>query len=76
MENIPIPNTLPEVEQLIHELYKPNSAETITRIQEVLQRLQKSPQGWQLAQGLLTCPGDNIKFFGALTIIVKLNTER
>ncbi|KAI3336562.1 armadillo-type protein [Xylariaceae sp. AK1471] len=74
--NIPVPTTLPEVEHLINELYKPNPAETISYIQEVLQRLQKSPQGWQLAQGLLAQPGDNIKFFGALTIIVKLNTER
>jgi hypothetical protein len=61
---------------LINELYKPNPAQTVSHIQEVLQRLQKSPQGWQLAQGLLARPGDNIKFFGALTIIVKLNTEK
>ncbi|KAI0400949.1 armadillo-type protein [Xylaria palmicola] len=74
--NIPVPTTLPEVEQLINELYKPNPPETISKIQETLQRLQKSPQGWQLSQSLLARPGDNIKFFGALTIIVKLNTER
>ncbi|KAI0874727.1 armadillo-type protein [Hypoxylon argillaceum] len=74
--NIHIPNTLPEVEHLINELYKPNPPEKISQIQEALQRLQKSPQGWQLAQSLLARPGDNIKFFGALTIIVKLNTER
>ncbi|KAI0458355.1 armadillo-type protein [Xylaria acuta] len=81
MENdIPVPATLPatlpEVEHLINELYKPNPPETISQIQETLQQLQKSPQGWQLAQSLLARPGDNIKFFGALTIIVKLNTER
>lgn len=74
--NIPVPTTLPEVERLINELYKPNPPETISQIQESLQRLQKSPQGWQLAQSLLARPGDNIKFFGALTIIIKLNTER
>ncbi|KAI1189881.1 armadillo-type protein [Nemania serpens] len=74
--NIPVPTTLPEVENLINELYKPNPPETLTRIQETLQQLQKSPQGWQLAQSLLARPGDNIKFFGALTIIVKLNTEK
>ncbi len=54
---------------------------TISKIQEMLQRIQKSPQGWQLAQALLDKPvqsptDDQIKFFGALTIIVKLNTER
>ncbi|KAJ8129443.1 hypothetical protein O1611_g4189 [Lasiodiplodia mahajangana] len=73
--NIHIPNTLPEVEHLVNELYKPNPPETVSQIQEALLRLQKSPQGWQLAQSLLARPGDNIKFFGALTIIVKLNTE-
>ncbi|RYC56842.1 hypothetical protein CHU98_g9366 [Xylaria longipes] len=77
MENdILVPTTLPEVEHLINELYKPNPPEAISQIQETLQRLQKSPQGWQLAQSLLARPGDIIKFFGALTIIVKLNTER
>ncbi|KAI0013939.1 armadillo-type protein [Xylariaceae sp. FL0662B] len=75
MEPAQIPTTLPEVEHLIHQLYKPNSAATISYIQEVLQHLQKSPEGWQLAQGLLTRPDDNVKFFGALTVIVKLNTE-
>ncbi|KAI0526345.1 armadillo-type protein [Xylaria bambusicola] len=74
--SLPVPTTLPEVEHLINELYKPNPPETISQIQETLQRLQKSPQGWQLAQSLLARLGDNIKFFGALTIIVKLNTER
>ncbi|KAI5855601.1 armadillo-type protein [Durotheca rogersii] len=75
MEDIPIPTTLPEVEHLIRELYKPNPAAKIARIQEVLQGLQRSPDGWQLAQGLLSRPDGNVKFFGALTIIVKLNTE-
>ncbi|KAL7627124.1 member of the karyopherin-beta [Parahypoxylon ruwenzoriense] len=72
---IPIPTTLPEVEHLIRELYKPNPSTTIARIQEILQGLQRSPGGWQLAQGLLASPDENVKFFGALTIIVKLNTE-
>ncbi|EFX00419.1 importin [Grosmannia clavigera kw1407] len=48
---------------------------------ETLQRIQKSPEGWQLAQALLDRPiksttDDQVKFFGALTIIIKLNTER
>ncbi|KAI1412971.1 ARM repeat-containing protein [Hypoxylon sp. FL1857] len=76
MDNVPIPTmTLPEVEHLVHEMYKPNPPQTISRIQEILQTLQKSPAGWQLADGLLSRPDDNIKFFGALTFTVKLNTE-
>ncbi|KAI1781451.1 ARM repeat-containing protein [Hypoxylon cercidicola] len=75
MADIPIPTSLPEVEHLIHELYKPNPPATVSRIQEILQGLQKSSDGWQLAESLLSRPGSNVKFFGALTIIVKLNTE-
>ncbi|KAI1213410.1 ARM repeat-containing protein [Annulohypoxylon truncatum] len=76
MEEISIPTiTLPEAENLVHELYKPNPPQTISRIQEILQNLQKSPGGWQLADGLLSRPNDNVKFFGALTFTVKLNTE-
>lgn len=62
--------------QLIQALYSPNPPETITAIQEVLQRLQKSDQGWQLAKSLIENREDNIKFFAALTLIVKLNRER
>ncbi|KAI1174164.1 armadillo-type protein [Nemania sp. FL0916] len=77
MENkIPVPSTLQEVEHLISELYTPNPPDRIAQVQEALHQLQKSPQGWQLAQSLLDRPGDNVKFFGALTVIVKLNTER
>lgn len=63
--------------QLIHRLYgSSEEADVRVQIQEVLQRFQKSPEGWQLSQALIARPGDNIKVFGVLTIIVKLNTER
>lgn len=75
MEPLPLPTSLAEVEQLIIALYQPNPPETVSRIQEVLQRLQKSPEGWQLAQSLIGNPNDNIKFYAALTIIVKLNKD-
>lgn len=75
MDQIPLPSSLPEVEHLVHRLYEPNPPSTISQIQEVLQRLQKSPEGWQIAESLLNRPGDNVKFFGALTFIVKMNTE-
>ncbi|KAL8328816.1 hypothetical protein RB597_004527 [Gaeumannomyces tritici] len=72
---LPLPTSLQEVEALILALYEPGHPDSIARIQEVLHRVQKSPEGWQLAQSLLERPNDAIKFFGALTIIVKLNTE-
>jgi hypothetical protein len=62
--------------QLIRALYAPGPPARIKHIQEVLQKVQKSAEGWQLAESLLSNPDPNLKFFGALTFIVKLNTER
>ena len=42
----------------------------------MLQRLQRSPQAWILARELLARPDEKVRFFGALTLIVKLNTDR
>jgi hypothetical protein len=42
-------------------------------IQERLQQIQRLPQGWEVAQGLLDHPNPDTKFFGALTFIVKIN---
>ncbi|KAK4190430.1 putative importin [Podospora australis] len=75
MEQLPLPTSLDEVEQLIRALYQPNTPETISKIQEVLQRLQRSPEGWQLAQSLIAHREDNIRFYAALTLIVKLNRD-
>ncbi|AEO69005.1 uncharacterized protein THITE_2054084 [Thermothielavioides terrestris NRRL 8126] len=75
MEQLPLPTSLAEVETLIRALYQPNPPETISKIQEVLHRLQRSPEGWQLAQSLITHREDNIRFYAALTLIIKLNRD-
>ncbi|ETS75674.1 hypothetical protein PFICI_12618 [Pestalotiopsis fici W106-1] len=75
MDPIPTPSNLDEVEHLVNRLYEQNASSTIAQIQEVLQKLQKSPEGWQIAEGLLSRQADNVRFFGALTFIVKLNTD-
>lgn len=62
--------------QLILSLYQPNTPETIARTQATLSRLQGSPQAWGIARDLLARPDEKVKFFGALTIIIKLNNER
>lgn len=61
---------------MIRALYQPNPPETISKIQEVLHRLQRSPEGWQLAQSLIAHREDNIRFYAALTLIIKLNRDR
>ncbi|KAH6636082.1 armadillo-type protein, partial [Chaetomium tenue] len=75
MEQLPLPTNLGEVEALIRALYQPNPPDTISKIQEVLHRLQRSPEGWQLAQSLIAHREDNIRFYAALTLIIKLNRD-
>lgn len=62
--------------QLISQLYEPGQPNTITEAQALLANFQSSPQAWILAHELLKRPDEKGKFFGALTIIVKLNRER
>ena len=61
--------------QLIIQMYQPGGGSKVSRIQETLQKLQRSPEGWQLAQSLLGSKEETVRFFGALTFIVKLNTD-
>ncbi|KAK4155198.1 armadillo-type protein [Chaetomidium leptoderma] len=75
MEQLPLPTSLAEVEALIQALYQPNPPAAISRVQEVLHRLQRSPEGWQLAQSLIAHREDNIRFYAALTLIIKLNRD-
>ncbi|TAQ84155.1 hypothetical protein B7494_g7529 [Chlorociboria aeruginascens] len=69
------PTSLEEIEGLIVQLYQPGPPERIGRIQQTLQDLQRSPGGWQLANGLLGRGEERVRFFGALTFAVKLNTD-
>ncbi|KAH6604096.1 hypothetical protein Trco_007542 [Trichoderma cornu-damae] len=75
MQDELLPSEIEQVESLILSLYEPASPGTISKTQATLSRLQSSPQAWSLAHHLLGRPDDKVKFFGALTIIVKLNTE-
>ncbi|TVY44332.1 Importin beta-like protein [Lachnellula occidentalis] len=70
-----LPASLEEVVSLIIQLYQPGAPETIAKSQETLQRLQRSPQGWQVANSLCTSKNENVRFFAALTFTVKLNTD-
>ncbi|TVY21258.1 Importin beta-like protein [Lachnellula arida] len=70
-----LPASLEEVVSLIIQLYQPGAPETIAKSQETLQALQRSPQGWQLANSLCTSKNENVRFFAALTFTVKLNTD-
>lgn len=48
----------------------------IASTQAALARIQSLPQAWPLSKQLLGRPDEKVQFFGVLTIIIKLNTER
>lgn len=75
MDNDQLPTSIEEIEALIKQLYGIRVAGDIKKIQEILHKLQLSPQGWHMANALLNRNDDQVKFFGALTFIVKLNTD-
>lgn len=56
-------------------LYDPNgrTPAELKSIQERLQEIQKLPQGWQIADGLVNANDTDLRFFGALTFTVKIN---
>lgn len=68
-------SSLEEVVGLIETLYSPNPAVDVNQVQQKLQAIQKSADGIQLANQLLTNPSysNNVKYFGALTFTVQLN---
>jgi len=69
------PQSIAEVVELVKRLYQPGNATIITQIQDQLQTLQRSSDGWQLADALLDQDDVNVRFFGALTFTVKLNND-
>ncbi|KAF2720578.1 ARM repeat-containing protein [Polychaeton citri CBS 116435] len=69
------PQTLAEVEELVKRLYQPGSPLLLHSIQAQLQSIQRSSDGWQLADTLLASNDRNVRFFGALTFQVKLNND-
>jgi hypothetical protein len=71
----PPPQSVDEVAQLVKRLYQPGNSEVIIQIQDQLQNLQRSNDGWQLADALLGYEDINVRFFGALTFTVKLNND-
>ncbi|RDA90713.1 hypothetical protein CP533_2773, partial [Ophiocordyceps camponoti-saundersi (nom. inval.)] len=62
--------------ELILSLYQPNPPQIIADAQASLSRFQSSSQAWAMIQDLLQRPDEKVQFFGALTVIIKLNKER
>jgi len=61
--------------QLVQRLYQPGTPQEVTQIQQTLQNIQRSREGWALADALLQSHDDKVRFFGALTFTIKINTD-
>ena len=59
----------------MQQLYLPGLPQKIARIQVILQKLQRSQDGWQFADALLQSQDDKVRFFGALTFTIKINHD-
>jgi len=56
-------------------LYQPGVApQDLVAIQNRLHELQLSDLGWKIGDGLLASADPNVRFFGALTFTIKLNS--
>ncbi|KAF2094014.1 hypothetical protein NA57DRAFT_47577, partial [Rhizodiscina lignyota] len=61
--------------QLVKRLYQPGNPALLTSIEKHLQWWQRSKDGWPMANTMLQTADPNVRFFGALTYVVKLNME-
>jgi hypothetical protein len=69
------PLSFEEIEGLVKSLYDPGHAKKISQNEATLRILQRSPQGWEIADALLKSNDEQVRFFGALTLTVKLNAD-
>ncbi|KAF2087011.1 ARM repeat-containing protein [Saccharata proteae CBS 121410] len=69
------PTSIAEVEELVKRLYQAGTPAQVQAVEKQLQQLQKSQEGWILADTLLSSSDANVRFFGALTFTVKLKSD-
>lgn len=62
--------------ELVRRLNDPSWTSAASQISQELQKLQLSPRGWEIADVMLAHEDTNVKFYGALTLQIKLNKDR
>lgn len=66
------------MEQLIHDLVGPanqGAPDRVKQLQSELQLLQREKSAWQLALDFLHHDESVIRFYGALTLTIKINAD-
>ena len=61
--------------KLVKQFYGPNDPEDFARLDAALKTVQKSANAFQFADSLLDSSDTNVRFFGALTFVVKINKD-
>ena len=67
-----------DLEKLIHELNNPanqSAPESVNQIQTQIQQLQREKSAWKLGLDFLQHSESVIRFYGALTLTVKINAD-
>ena len=64
-----------EVENLIKQFYEPGPGGDKKQLNDQLQQIQLSQDGWRLADELMLSKELNVRFYAALTFTVKLNND-
>jgi hypothetical protein len=64
-----------EIELLVKSLLRPGPSHNVQKLGVQFQELQRSPQGWQIADFLLSRDDAQVRFYGALTFQIKLNND-
>ncbi|GAB7347732.1 hypothetical protein MBLNU459_g5284t1 [Dothideomycetes sp. NU459] len=61
--------------ELVRRLNDPQWTTSAHQVSQDLQQIQLSPQGWEAANAMLADEDTSVKFYGALTLQIKLNKE-
>lgn len=69
------PLNMEELERLVKKMHAPGNPKEISEASATLQVLQRSPQGWEMGDALLSSDDENSRFFGALTFTIKINAD-
>ncbi|WEW56446.1 hypothetical protein PRK78_001889 [Emydomyces testavorans] len=64
-----------EATELARALSMPGNASFVQSAQARLQTLQKSAAGWAIADSLLGSEDANVRFYGALTLTMKIHQD-
>ena len=61
--------------EVVNLMVRPQTAAQVHGLSEELQAIQASPEGWHAADVMLSHEDPSVRFYGALTLQIKLNKQ-